>query len=158
MPEYSEGLIVNVNKISSIESLKVLIEITHPLLSTPVRVINDNIDMISQGNNFIAFPFEFQRAGDIENELPKAQILFSNVGRSFVRWLEETYGAADAELNIIFARRSDPDNWENVFPCKIVSTSVSPETISLDIVILENKLVQRSIRFSFTPKRSPGLF
>jgi hypothetical protein len=158
MPDYSDNLKVNVNRLDSIESLKVLIEITHPLLPEPVRVINDNCDMVSKGNNFIAFPFEFQRAPDVENELPKAQLVFSNVGRSFVRWIEESYGASDADLKIIFARRSEPDTWENEFPCKIISTNLTPELITIDLVILANKLIQRGIRFTFDTNRTPGLF
>lgn len=158
MPNYSDDLKVNVNRLDSVESLKVLIEITHPLLSTPVRVINDNEDLVSKGNNFIAYPFEFRRAPDIENELPKGQLIFSNIGRSFVRWLEETYGASDADLKIIFARRSAPDVYENEFPCKISSTSITPELITIDIVILANKLIQRGIRFNFNTERNPGLF
>ena len=158
MPDYSNDLKVNVNKLSSLESLKVLIEITHPLLSEPVRVINDNCDLISKGNKFIAYLFEFERAPDIENELPKGRLIFSNIGRSFVRWLEETYGASDADLKIIFARRSAPDVYENEFPCKISATNLNPEIISIDIVILANKLIQRGIRFNFNTVRSPGLF
>lgn len=158
MPGYSDNLKVNVNRIDSIESLKVLIEITHPLLATPVRVINDNCDLVSKGNNFVAFPFEFKRAPDVESELPKGRLVFSNIGRSMVRWLEESYGASDADLKIIFARRSEPDVWENVFPCKITSTNLTPENINIDLVILANKLIQRGIRFNFSTDRTPGLF
>lgn len=158
MPNYSDDLKVNVNRLDSLESLKVLIEITHPLLSEPVRVINDNCDLISKGNTFIAYPFDFKRAPDIENELPKGRITFSNVGRSFIKWLEESYGASDADLRILFARRSTPDVYENEFPCKITSTSITPELITIDIVILANKLIQRGIRFNFNTERNPGLF
>ena len=79
---YSNDFIVNVNSLHSDDPVLVLMDISHPFLSETVRLINDNQNMISEGNDYIAMPFEIKRQSDTQNELPKIILNIQNVGRS----------------------------------------------------------------------------
>jgi len=98
-------------RVSASESPKILLQIDHPELATPIRVINDTQSLTSNGYEYIAFPFNIVLPDDFENKLPKAQLMIDNVGRDLMYWLETTDGGAGSTDHIQpgYALTTKPD-------------------------------------------------
>lgn len=154
---YSDGLKINVNRLNAIEKLLILLEISHPFLNTPVRLVNDSSDLLSNGENFIAMPFRVRRQDDIQGELPKVTLTVSNIGRTLVKWIDSTGGGKDAVVSVMLARRSNPDLIEERLDLAIESVNISTEVIVFNLVV-QNNLTKRAIKYIYDAKRTPGLF
>lgn len=154
---YSNDLKINVNKLNADEMLLVLLEITHPYLSIPLRVVNDNQDIVSNGNNFLAMPFGLKRQDDIQGELPKVDLSISNVGRTITKWIDSSGGGRDAQISIILVRRSSPDLIEERLTLGIEKVSITTEVINFTLIV-QNNLVKRAMKYTYDTKRTPGLF
>ena len=154
---YSTDFKINVNKLNSDEALLILMEITHPFLSSTLRLVNDNKNFIFNSNEYVAMPFQVIRQSDVQGELPKVTLNVPNVGRSLVKWIDSSGGGSGAEISIILARRSAPTTIEEKITFGIESVSISTELVSFNLVI-QNNLVKRSMRYIYDTKRAPGLF
>lgn len=60
------------------EANLIFLTITHPLMGSTIRVVNDTKNFIYGGNTFIGFPFDIQILSDDEKP-PKAQLAIQNV-------------------------------------------------------------------------------
>ena len=92
----------------------VLLEITHPNLSTPVRVVGDTQDLVSNGETFVAMGFRVRLPDEINGQQPRAELAVDNVGRELMQWIEQSAGGRNAKVRLMQALRSNPDNieWE----------------------------------------------
>lgn len=153
---YSQGFKINVNKLNAEESLLILLEITHPFVATPIRLVNDSKDFVLNDNLFIHMPFEVKRQNDVQGELPKVSLSITNVGRSLIRWIEASGGGRDAKLKVMLCRRSS-QNIEESIEFGIQSVVATTQKISFNLVI-QNNLVKRSIRWVYDKRHARGLF
>lgn len=158
MADFSDEFIENVNILSSEEQFKILLEISHPNLSQNIRLINDNCDIVSEGETYIAFSFELNFFDDVENELTKCSIKVQNIGREMVKWVETAYGAKDAEVKIKMIRRVSPDNIEITLPGFVSRTVISAKEIDFDLIIAKNNYTQRGTRYVMDATRTPGIY
>ena len=62
----------------------VLLEITASGLSTPIRVVNDNVDVVHQGWTFIGYPFEVELPPESQDRPMIARIRIDNTERLIV--------------------------------------------------------------------------
>jgi len=154
---YSDGFKINVNKLNNDEMLLVLLEVSHPFLSVPVRLVNDNKDFVFNGNNFLAMPFKVKRQDDVQGELPKVSLSIPNVGRTLVKWIDSSGGGRNATMSIILSRRSTPNVIEEKLNLGIQSVSINTELVTF-ILIVQNNLSKRSMKFTYDLNRAPGLF
>lgn len=153
---HSDGFKINVNRLNATESLMILLEITHPFISEPIRLVNDSQDMLFLGNNYLAMPFNVVRQDDIQGELPKVNLVIPNVGRSLVKWVDSSGGGRGAKINVLLARRSSSVEEERI-EFGINNVTVSTETVNFSLVI-QNNLVKRSVRYIYDSHRAMGLF
>lgn len=114
---YSEKARRNLLATSAEAGIVVCLEITHPDLEVPVRVINDVQNLTSVANEngvasqieFIACPFDITLPDDIGEQVPKAQLSVDNIGRELTQWLEYSNGGAGAKCRILIGMRDDLD-------------------------------------------------
>jgi len=158
MADFTDEFIENVNVLHPSEHPKIALEITHPNILEPLRIINDNCDLIIGGETFIAFDFELNFFDDVENELTKASIKVQNVGRELVKWIESSLGAKDAIIKIMFVRRADPDEDKIIIPSQVSRTVITTKDITFDLIIAKNNFTQRGTRFTFSVEKAPGAF
>lgn len=92
----------------------VALEITHPDLIEPVRVVNDNLDLVVVQNDggpvevtFAKCSFRLQLFDDIDQQIPKATLSVDNIGRELTQWLEVSQGGKDAKCRILMGLRSE---------------------------------------------------
>lgn len=137
--------------------LLVMLEITHPFLANPIRVVNDNKSLVSNTNTFLAMPFKIQRQSDIQGELPKVTLTVSNIGRTMVKWVDSSGGASGAGMALMLARRSTPDLIEETLNLGVESVTITTEAVTFNLVV-QNNLVKRAMRFIYDINRAQGLF
>lgn len=157
MRTYSPEFVSTVSGISPEEYPLVALEIDHPDLPEPVRVVSDNQDLISNGHIFIAAPFRFVFPDDQESQAPKASLAISNVGKELMQWIESSAGAKGSTVRIMQIMRSRPDLIE-------YETTMSLQNITADMrevsggLGYDNLLSRPSVAMRYAPDTHPGAF
>jgi hypothetical protein len=156
MRDYSSSARRKINATSG-EAPVVLLEITHPDLEAPIRVAQDNQDLLHQGNLFVAFAFEIDLPDDQDKQTPRASIAMDNVGRELTQWLEASDGGDGAQVRVMQVMRSDPDvvEWEVTLDLSNVSMDVRRVTGDLSF---EDLLNRPGVLLRYDPQTAPGLF
>lgn len=157
MAEFSDNLKINVNKLAANETPIVLLEISHPMITETIRLVQDNCDVVSQGNSYMAMAFTLKRQSDVQGELPKVTLQVQNVGRSLVKWIDSSGGGKDAEIVAKIIRRSEPDLIEEAVTLGIERVTVTSLVVTFHLVVYNN-LVRRGIKQIYNKVFSPGLF
>ena len=85
----------------------VLLEISHPQLSTPLRLTSDGVATISNGASYEPFPFEVTLPDDAEGRAPRAQIRIDNTSQEIIAALRGLVDPLAVTLQIV--RAGDPD-------------------------------------------------
>lgn len=153
---YSDEFKINVNKLNADEALLVILEIEHPLVDDPIRLVNDSQDLLFKGNTYIAMPFILKKQDDIQGELPRATITIANVGRTMIKWIDASGGGRGAKIKVSLVRRTSTDEEESI-SFDVGSVSVTTERVVFNLII-QNNLAKRAIRWVYDMVHSRGLF
>ena len=114
------------------EAFIVLIKIDHPSLSAPIRVSSDGVDTPSNGETFIAFPFELELPISDPDQPPRARITIDNVDRSIVTAIRSISSEATVDIDVVLA--SDPDTLEISYSgFKLTNVDYDALTVSGDL-------------------------
>lgn len=144
-------------KVSPEETPKVLLQINHEALETPVRVINDTDDMTSNGDLYVACPFKCVMPDDFENQLPKAKLSVDNVGRDLMYWVETSGGGEGATVRFQQIMRSRPDSVEWEIDLNLYNVTANQMEVGADLGY-DNLFSRPAILMQFRPDNSPGMF
>ncbi len=133
------------------------LEITHSGLATPIRVVNDNEDITSNGDTFTALAFRCKLPDDLEGQLPRAELAVDNVGKELVQWLEASNGGEGAQVKMMQIRRADPNTveWEQDLDLTNVKMNVQEVTGQLGF---EDLLSRPAVTKMYNPVTAPGLY
>lgn len=152
-PQYKSTLAA----VNADEPPLVMLEIDHPDLSEPVRVINDNQDLTSNGHLFVACPFRCTLPDDFENQLPKATLAVDNIGRELVYWIETSNGGEGAAVRFMQVMRSRPDLIEWEITMSLTDVRVTMLEVAGQVGF-ENLFNRPAVHLTYRPDNSPGLF
>jgi hypothetical protein len=144
-------------KVSGEETPRILLQIDHPELSSPIRVINDTINLTSNGFEYIAFPFEVTLPDDFENKLPKATLSISNVGKDLMFWIESTAGGQGSTATFSQVMRSRPNQIEWSISMSLFNVLATNMDVSAELGF-ENLFAKPAVSIQYRPTNSPGLF
>lgn len=139
------------------ESPIILLEISHPDLATPVRVVNDNQAVTSNGVEFIACPFRCTLPDDIENQLPRATLSVDNVGKELMYWVETSGGGRGATARFIQIMRSRPNQIEWQITMNLTNLKATMKEVSAELGY-ENIFARPAVAMRFDPFTAPGIF
>lgn len=91
-----------------------LLEISHPELFEPVRVVGDSQDIVSNGSTYVGLAFRISLPDEQQGQQPRAELAIDNVGRELMQWVETSAGGKGARVRILQVLRSTPNNveWE----------------------------------------------
>ena len=142
---------------SAEDTPQLLLEIEHPDLAAPIRVVQGNVDFDHQGNTFQALEFEAHLPEDLERGEPRAKLELDNVGRELVQWLEVSRGGAGATARFIQARRADPDTREWKVVMDLENVDMDPLKVRADLQF-DTLANQPAIAVRYTPDTAPGIF
>lgn len=140
---------------SADEPFLVLLEITHPDLSVPVRVVNDTVNITARGNEYVACPFALILPDDVAEQVPKAQLRVDNIGRELTQWLEYSNGGKGAKCRIIQCLRSDPDVFEYDMTLDMSGIAIDNLAVTADLGF-QNTMMQAAVAVRYDPKTTPG--
>lgn len=133
------------------------LEITHPDVPEPVRVVDHPVDQVLGGNAYVGLRFEFRLAGDVEGRAPRAELAIDNVGRPLTQWIERSGGGAGATVKATewLAADTAAPEWEVDFDLSDVVVRQSRVTATIGY---ENLFGRRAVALRHDPETSPGLF
>jgi hypothetical protein len=154
---YSNEFKSTLAAVSAPEAPFILLEINHPDLSSPVRVINDMQNLTSNGNLFIGCPFKCVLPDDYEGQLPKARLAINNVGRDLMYWIETSNGGQGSSVRFMQVMRSRPDQIEWEITMNLYNVNVTMQEISAELGF-ENLFSKPAISMQYRPDNSMGLF
>ena len=142
---------------SADEPFLVALEITHPELEVPIRVVNDSQSITIGGNEFVACPFQLTLPDDVDQQVPKARLSVDNIGRDLTQWLEVSNGGKGAKCRILMVLPSDPDIIEYEMTMDLTGLSIDNMSVSGDLGFQET-LNQPAVATRYDTITAPGLF
>ena len=133
------------------------LEIRHPAIAQPVRVINDTVGRTIEGNDFVALRFDARLADDIEGQAPQAELAIDNVGRALTQWIEAAQGGIGASVRVLQVLDTDdpPVEWE--ITLDVAGMAVDQERVSARLGF-DPLLGRSAVTLRHDPQTSPGLF
>lgn len=133
----------------------VLAEITHVDMADPIRVVNSIEPLVSNGDDFLPFPFEIEWPNDDPDRAPEARIRIDNVDRSIVTTIRELQSPPRITFTLVLA--DSPDTVEmQVIGYSL--RSVDWDAGFVTAVLKPEDLVTEPISLVMTPARFPALF
>lgn len=134
-----------------------LLEISHPDLPAPIRVVRDTLDVTHDGEVFTAMAFDARIPDDLEGQNPRAELVMDNVGREVSAWIEASGGGQGATVRMIVIRRDDPDviEWEVTLD---LSNTFMNQSVIRGSLGFDNLLAQPGVTITYRPEVAPGLF
>lgn len=84
----------------------VLMEINHENLDSPIYLVNNTKNIVSNGNEHIAYPFNIVLGEDDGEKLQTVKLTFDNVDRLLVETIRTIDDSPDITISIVLA--SDP--------------------------------------------------
>lgn len=142
-------------QLSPTDVILTALEIVHPDVSDPLRVVNDAVDHAIGGENFVALRFEPKLVDDAEGA-PRAEIAIYNVGRALTQWVERTSGGSGATCRVIqlVAGTDDID-----YDVSLGVARMHVDAAQVRAVIgYEQLFGRRAVRKRHDPETSPGVF
>ena len=136
-----------------------LLTVTHPSWGTPVRLVNNTEDIVSNGNTFSAFPFSVVLLADDDGSAPRLRVSIANTTRIIVSEMRAVAGSRTritATLSVV----SSIDNNTAIadFPdFDLVNVSYNSEVMSFDLVV-DPFMTEAFPALSFAPSLTPGIF
>lgn len=146
-----------VNSVSASEFPLILVEINHPDLSSPIRVVNDKTDLISNGNTYTALAFRIVLPDQSETTQPKARLALDNVGKELVSWLEMSSGGAGATATLSQVMRSTPNVIEWQIQLDLTNVVITSLEVMGDLGFTDI-LNQPGVNVIYRPETAIGLF
>ena len=133
------------------------LEIRHPAVAQPVRVVNDTEDRTIEGNRYVALRFDARLADDVEGQAPQAELAIDNVGRDLTQWVEAAQGGTGATVRVLQVLDIDdpPVEWELTMDLAGVQVDAERVTARLGFDPL---LGRAAVTLRHDPQTSPGLF
>jgi hypothetical protein len=134
----------------------ILVTFDHSILSEPIYLCNNSVNIVSRGKEFLALPMEITLSDDSDDRPPQAKIVFDNIDRRLVEIVRSIESPPSVSLEII--KLSDPETVE-VELTDFILRGVDYNTLTIEGTLsLEGLFLEPAIGFSFTPSYFPGLF
>lgn len=88
----------------------VILDIDHPDLGSPIRVVNNNQDIVSNGNTYVATAFNFILPAQEDGVISNSSLSIDNVDRTIVNTIRSISSTPTVTASVILA--SDPNVLE----------------------------------------------
>lgn len=133
----------------------ILLEITHPSLVTPIRVVNNTQAITSNGNQYLASAFTLRLPDDVQG-LSYVELEIDNVDRVIVDTIRALATPPSVALSVVLA--DTPDSIE-FGPHQMTVSDVDYNASTVKgTLIYEDLLNEPFPGRSFDKSRYPGLF
>lgn len=141
---------------SSGEVFLVLLEIDHPDLTAPIRLVHNTEEVIHGGNTYAPYAFKVDLPDENEDGIGNAKLTIDATDRQIVYAVRAVTDAPSLTIKIVLA--SSPDVIEaGPLEFKLGPVSYNAEAVTVDL-IYEDRLHLKVPYLTFTPEYFGGLF
>jgi hypothetical protein len=84
----------------------VFVTISNPVLSEPIRIVNDTVDFSYDGHAWVGFPIDLALLSD-DDQPPKAQVTFQNVDRKIGMAIRNLVTPPRLKIELLHSRDFD---------------------------------------------------
>ena len=133
----------------------VLLKIDHADINPPIRVVNNKVDITSNGDVFVAFAFSITLPDIIEGAPPRAQLRIDNVSREIGEAIRAISSPAAVTIQVV--RQDDTDTIEASWPAmRLTNVRYNALTVRGDLEF-EDLTAEPYPWPTFSPAEFPGL-
>jgi hypothetical protein len=134
----------------------VIMEIDHPSFGTPLRFVNNTVDITSNSNLYTAFPFEAIMPDDKEESEPTAQIRIDNVSRELIDEIRTISEPPTMTLSVILASTPNTIEWG---PLEFQTRSVTYDASTITFTLGYSTFISEPFPYrTFDTISFPGMF
>lgn len=134
----------------------VILEIDHTDLSVPIRVVNNTEDVVSNGDTYLAFPFNVALPPDTDQGVVSVTLTIDNVDRQIVDALRDVTSPPIVSISVLLA--SSPNTIE-AGPYNMTVGDADYDALSVNFQLtFEDILNEPFPALRFNPPQYPGLF
>lgn len=156
MRDLTERFIKAINSEHTDEVFLVLLTLSHSEWIAPFHFVNNNENITSRGQEYIAYPFEIILPSSLGDSLPSVTLKIDNVDRRITDELRKVIEPINIQIEVILA--SEPDIVE-VGPFKMEIRSADYETLTIEGTLsFDYGLFDTFPSDEFIPSLYPGLF
>ena len=133
----------------------VLLKIDHADIDPPIRVVNNKVDITSNGEAFIAFAFAISLPDNIEDAPGRSQLRIDNVSREITEAIRSISTPAAVTIQVV--RQDAFDNIEASWPpMRLTNVRYIALTVRGDLEF-EDLTREPYPAHTFSPAEFPGL-
>lgn len=156
MSNLSPELIAQLYAQESGDPFLTLITLNHPTFTSPIRLVNNSVNIVSRGNTFLAFPMKIRLPADDGETSREFQLEMDNVSLQLIESVRSITTSMDMTLEMILA--SIPDEVQISIDELKVHTITYNKTKIVAKVALDNFLNVEMTSERYGPQNFPGLF
>jgi len=131
-----------------------LLTITFP--DEILRLVNNTEDVVSRGNTFTRFPFQFELPGDDGETLPKMKLTIQNFDSRIIEGIRELQSPPPMLLELVST--NDPD-FVIISVDHMILKSVTYNAMVIEGAIEVNSILARAFPGDrYTPVQFPAMF
>lgn len=151
----SSNAIASQNAERTAEAWLILLIIDHASLASPIRVVDNNADITSGGNLFVAWDFNLVLPGEDPDNPDYSRLAIGNIDPLIIRTLRQIASPPSITIRVILA--SAPDVIEVEFAGLVLrKASYDAGQITGDLAFEE--ILTEPVATALTPAMFPGLF
>jgi len=151
----SANAIASQNAESTSEAWLTLLTIDHSSLSAPIRVVDNNENITSNGDLYAAWAFNIVLPGEDPDNPDTARLSIENIDQTIIRALRAASGPPQVTIQVVLS--STPNVVEVEFTGLVLrNCPYDAGTISGDLAFEE--ILTEPVATTLTPAMFPGLF
>ncbi len=133
------------------------ITLDHDDLPSPIRLVDNDADLVRTAGTFTAYPFQLTLPADLEDRLPSVTLVVDNIDRSLITMVRDLADPPTATVEIVLA---DSPNTVEAGPFEFRARSVSYNALAIQLSLAYeyDVLNERFPGPIFDPSRFSGLF
>lgn len=132
-----------------------LLEVMHENFET-LYLTNDNVNAVTENNEYVAFPFSIVPVQDSSDELPQATLSISNIGLDFTTRIRSITTPLKINLKLVLA--SNP-NFTEIDISNLIGRACTYDDEKITFTLVYDDILSVQIpSYSYDPLEFRGLF
>lgn len=154
--QLSNQLLAQLFAQESSDPFLVLLTLSHPNFTTPIRLVNNTEEIISRGDVFTPFPFRIRLPADDGEQSRQVRLEIDNVSLELIDEIRSVTTAISVKLEMILA--SIPDTVQMSLE-ELQLQNVNYDKYRIEaLLVLDNFLNVELTSERYNPSNFPGLF
>lgn len=154
----SGNMLDQANKQAPTQTFVWLLEINNSLLSAPIRITDNNENVVYNAHTFVPFGFIGLKPDELENQSSRVVLSVDNVDQSFITALSDIPEDVETTVSLIEVVAEDPNNNVNGPYDMILEDTDFDENVVNLTCIFKTSFEDSYPAHDFNPGDDAGLF